>query len=736
MKKIILKYIVVPAAAFLAMAGCTDKSLPEESGTVILKTQATGMDADDLTAYVFENGILREIIETVPSGTPGRYVFTPSEQSGTVYFIAGASSVTALSSLSAGDTLDEFLETEASLEELVSEEGIVMTGSGDLKDVTGGVLQVEMIRSVAVFDISVREAGVSVKNVVMKGIADRGFVNGRIPAESPESAVFTEISAAPEISAGETMLLTYVPEQKHEGGTIEVTAEIDGGIHVLKASLPAEISRGRHYSVEIHGNGTGASLTVRSDDWDTGGSSETEPSLRGLIDIDASILPDGVRVNTSCDTVFVSHSETSFRIAVAAAPGSSIELSDAAEGVEAEVIPVSKNSLVYVGAVDVRSALRLPGRKGAVMHADVSSDGVHTGRIVMVFEPNPVTVSGLLSLDDQGVCDFGKYIDGEIAVIGIPTGKKLSLEFGDDESRWLKLDGTANEDASLTVYRLVAGWKPNDPTADGRVQSGSFVISDADGGNPEKYTVKRRNYGLPVVRIGETWWTKYNLRGNVRTFEDQILSSEDPAPDGDVLELLVSASETELLGLMGDQYQGGNPDGLPLRYDGASFYHEGMKSSAQNFGTADPHSMAPDGYMLPDYEDFAFLAASDDYNLGGVGSRQFTNREGQTVGINITERDVSFLGGHYGNVSFYEFEHDGNRWVLYGLGHQWNTTSGNIAVKSLLPATYGDSGRSWMMEGYSAADRPGQNWLKFVAQNTVKTRMIRCVKAPVEYIYE
>ena len=228
MKKIILRYIVAPAAAFLAMAGCTDKSLPEESGTVILKTQATGMDTADMTAYVFESGILREIIETVPSGTPGRYVFTPSEQSGTVYFISGASSVTALSSLSAGDTLDEFLETEASLEELVSEEGIVMTGSGDLKDVSGGVLQVEMVRSVAVFDISVREAGVSVKNVVMKGIADRGFVNGRVPAESPESVVFTEISTAPDISAGETMLLSYVPEQKHEGGTIEVTAEIDG----------------------------------------------------------------------------------------------------------------------------------------------------------------------------------------------------------------------------------------------------------------------------------------------------------------------------------------------------------------------------------------------------------------------------------------------------------------------------------------------------------------------------
>ena len=135
MKKIILKYIVAPAAAIFAMAGCTDKSLPEESGTVILKAQATGMDTADMTAYVFENGILREIIETVPSGTPGRYVFTPSEQSGTVYFIAGASSVTALSSLSAGDTLDGFLETEASLEELVPEEGIVMTGSGRFVEV-------------------------------------------------------------------------------------------------------------------------------------------------------------------------------------------------------------------------------------------------------------------------------------------------------------------------------------------------------------------------------------------------------------------------------------------------------------------------------------------------------------------------------------------------------------------------------------------------------------------------
>ncbi len=40
------------------------------------------------------------------------------------------------------------------------------------------------------------------------------------------------------------------------------------------------------------------------------------------------------------------------------------------------------------------------------------------------------------------------------------------------------------------------------------------------------------------------------------------------------------------------------------------------------------------------------------------------------------------------------------------------------------------------MEGYAQAVKPGQNWLKHVANNTTKTRTLRCVKTPVEYEYE
>lgn len=74
--------------------------------------------------------------------------------------------------------------------------------------------------------------------------------------------------------------------------------------------------------------------------------------------------------------------------------------------------------------------------------------------------------------------------------------------------------------------------------------------------------------------------------------------------------------------------------------------------------------------------------------------------------------------------------------MLCGLGHQWNPTPGNIAGMTLLLATWGNSSKTWVMEGYAQAVKPGQNWLKHVVNNTTKTRTLRCVKTPVEYEYE
>ena len=126
------------------------------------------------------------------------------------------------------------------------------------------------------------------------------------------------------------------------------------------------------------------------------------------------------------------------------------------------------------------------------------------------------------------------------------------------------------------------------------------------------------------------------------------------------------------------------------------------------------------------------------YTLGvpREGAGWILRCDGETVTVRIAEREVAFLGQHYGTVAFYDFEHDGNHWVLYGLGHQWNTSAGNIAVMNQLFAGTGEGIMTWNMEGYSKDSRPGQNWLKYAAHNATKTRTIRCTKTPVEYIYE
>ena len=53
----------------------------------------------------------------------------------------------------------------------------------------------------------------------------------------------------------------------------------------------------------------------------------------------------------------------------------------------------------------------------------------------------------------------------------------------------------------------------------------------------------------------------------------------------------------------------------------------------------------------------------------------------------------------------------------------------------VLFATYGHTSNTWLMEGYPQNDGRG-NWFKYAGNNASKTRTIRCIKTPVEYIYE
>ena len=145
--------------------------------------------------------------------------------------------------------------------------------------------------------------------------------------------------------------------------------------------------------------------------------------------------------------------------------------------------------------------------------------------------------------------------------------------------------------------------------------------------------------------------------------------------------------------------------------------------------------MAPDGYEVPDYDDFRFFSWGNDCALG-YGSHSFNNQLGQHLSYTITERTVTFKGGNYGPINIYDFDYEGNHWVMSGLGHQWNASAGSLSKMMVLMATSGRSGKTWMLEGYPANSPQGRaTWIKYADHNQHKTRTIRCVKTPVNYIY-
>ena len=121
----------------------------------------------------------------------------------------------------------------------------------------------------------------------------------------------------------------------------------------------------------------------------------------------------------------------------------------------------------------------------------------------------------------------------------------------------------------------------------------------------------------------------------MKNFNDQILINSDPAKDSSLADYLTSCSDDEFLHILGDQYQAGKPEGLQLTHDDSSFYYEGYKSQTNNFGTLSPTVMAPDGYQIPDFDDYRFFTGSTNFNLGYFNPGAFNNGLGQRLNFKV-----------------------------------------------------------------------------------------------------
>lgn len=736
-----MKYILTLASAGLfLLSGCQKEKIRQDNaadGSLRISIISSGMNygittesetnIHTLDAYHFENGILSKSFNSLQIDEKGVCRLDIKQKNGMLYFLANDANITSRANLTNNvTTLEEFLQLTATADEMTSK-SLLMSGHTEL-DGENASLSVSLKRTVARIDLESAFQDAEVNSITIRDIALIGLVN-----EGGNKSVLTNIEKTDltkdfgeQPFKNKKESLYYLPEQTSNGHEVEIMMTANGGWHRLRTTLPA-LKRNTVYTLRVYGNGANLNVEVLTDNWESGDSSASGLTLKGLVDKENSQLSEGVTVNERGDTVFVPCWESNFQLTLAAETGAEVSIFGGAEGVT--VTPATRSrELSPVAQINVASRQKMPGSKHEYVYLDVHKDQVQTGRVVLVFTPNPIELSGLIQFDENGECDFNRYVDGELARLILPEGKTATLRFGEEEAQWMKLTDEGNN-----TYRLLGGWKPNDPKADGREQAGELIITDKDGSHPETYTIRRLNWGLPVVNVNGTWWCKYNLRGNVKNFNDQILINSDPAKDSSLADYLTSCSDDEFLHILGDQYQAGNPEGLQLTHDDSSFYYEGYKSQTNNFGTLSPTVMAPDGYQIPDFDDYRFFTGSTNFNLGYFNPGAFNNGLGQRLNFKVVERNATFQGLQYGPVTFYDFEYEGSHWTICGLGHQWDATS--ISKMMILLATYGNGGSTWMIEGYSNSEGRG-NWFKYTGNNAQKTRTIRCIKTPVEYIYE
>ena len=698
-----------------------------------------------IRAYRFERGQLAEQFGPLTAAGSAAELRL-ARTGGTLYVVAGPDAL--LPEVAPGFPEAEWLDLTAASATGLAEP--FATGRLDLGELEPGTAEVPLTltRGVARLDLHLRVAGTAtVERITLRGVAGEGYLfpseASRTPADASRSDAVCVGDAA---LTTDTPAIAYLYEQTGADLGVSVEAVIDGVRHTLEGVLPRDIGRNRIYSLTLRKGivDTEARLTVEA--WGDGGESALQPDLETRLTVDAerSELPSGVRIEVGGTGLVLPHAEREVLLAVRS-------------DVQLELEPVSAPLLEIAAepatAGDFGSVNRFRIRKGFYT-PDMAPEEVELrfrrkglamtypeDRLTLHLEANPIRLEGDLTFaDGNTVCDFGRYVDNELGRLTLPDERELSVEFDAGEDHWLKVEPA--EEGSR-VWRVVGGWRPNDPTADGRQQSARLVIRSAATGECEVYTVVRRNWGLPVTWFHGVWWCKYNARGRSRNFEDQILVPQDPAAAAgqSVQNYLMSCSPEEFRALWGWAYQGDSGVGMQVvDLEGVPSMEGFTTGSKTHINKLPADALAPDGYELPSMEEFNRVFDATDYVwVMWSGSHKLRNpweghadvrrtqtrRNGIAVG-SLELNDLLVLA--FSSPDFPGYE----ALTWYGPGAQWNQAGivHSNHCNNMLFAVHSPAGSGWYITGGMANLYLTQN-----GAGNNDTRIVRFKKSPVEYIY-
>lgn len=694
-------------------------------------------EVSDVKACLFKDGVLTKVYD-IQVGDDGPNDFKVDSNNGNLYVAVNTENLLDWSMIEAGHTMEsEWMEQVVAM----NGENMPMFFSGKMileNQPTNVPVMMTLKRGLARLDIAMELDDIQVTSLTLKNVAEKGYLNAQESVVSPETEKRDVVKTWNEPLDGELSGVMYLYEQFNEDLYAELNVTVSGEERVLTAKLPAQIKRNAVYTLNLGGDGTSLRLSVNVDEWEYADETPVSPGFEDKItvDMERSVLPEGVTVEKNNTQLVFDYLPKDFIIALDC--NDQLEVSNISRlPFEMTALGVSEGKNLF----RVKKLLMPLGHEGMTGTVHFRRKGLNNtyqeDMLELVLNANPSAWYGDYGFElDTYACDFKDYFDGYIGYVVPVEGKVASLEFEEGEDRWMDMQNYGG------MYTLMAGWKPNDPKADGREQKVKLVICDEEtGANREEYQIIRLNYGLPVVEMNGVWWCKYNARGQSNSFEDQILVNDDPAAKAGmtVLEYLNTCSVEEYLDLWGWSYQDATGKGMRVIASDSIIKFDGYPSPQKtNINKLDRDALSPSGYELPSkaYFDRIFSASSMrvDVNGGPYTVKKAWNTKNNQVYVTTGNRQDLVVDGVSVPVTYHFEVYDQNNGVkeesvtFYGPGTQSNANG--ISHNNIVFGVYSTS-TGWYNEYLSNG-----GGLKESIGTENNTRVLRFVKTPPMYMYE
>lgn len=695
----------------------------------------------NVNAFLFDNNSMVRKLTNMHANSDGFYVVgTDKLNADRLLFVAGDHGVDFASESFNYDELEELVIHEVDF--ISTFPRLYYTGEKKLSNIGNTTLELNLTRSVARLDVKkITELEVLIDSCVVSNIADRTYLlpGNTEPLRSVEykkQSIGTE--AFSDIQTGVDGF-AYLYETNGQAPVVTLYVRINGVKNKLNVTLPEKIERNKRYEIGINSNGAVLYANLQVLPWNEGESSIAKPEgFVPKIDLENSVFPTGVIASESLDSLFI---PAEFEGTLTLALDAPVDIETKLESSHIQVRPLQSAKSTYFS-----NRFELEVKKSDINRPDIVSgmfvkskyeSQYYDKQIVIEKKGYRTRFDGLEGPITGNKVVFPTYHDGHLGVINTAGSVPIlsaTTQSGDSQFDWLqvvKADDRTN---------LEGGFKPNDVDAVGQEQTSTVTVTYVDG-EVEEFMFSRKRNSIPVISQGGLYWSKFNMRGDSKSYEDQIGFDRD-IPQNELYEFLKTCSDEDFAYYAGAVYKGKSTQGLYLKrnlendsipellYEGYASIPDGQISN----GPADTH--CPAGYRIANLEEWQRIWFTGAMNLPAPGLSDYFNSSRGNNRYRIRRsfrREVEVDGVVLKNVHFLLLEdvrnYPGNQMVFNGFGAQSSNTA--ISFNQFIYPVITTGFTHFILDLGASRSSYGN-----LSGSGVHTRNIRCVKSPVNYIVE